>query len=75
MKFKKDGTGWRDLAFTNSDRVKLAVSIPDNKSKRRPSGLPFIYILEDNHGTYTSCHLSRGQLRTLANKILKELDR
>ncbi len=74
MKFVKDYLGWRDLKTgTGGEKRELTVSIPDRTGKHAPTSDPFISVYE--FGEYASINLSRKKLRTIANKILKELDR
>jgi hypothetical protein len=67
VKFKSDGGGWRDLIAGNEDEDHLQVSI-DTTPTRDSSH--FISIREGK--TYAAFHMTRGELRKIARKILKE---
>lgn len=70
MKFHKDGE-WRD-GFMHIDDRKLQISIDTKvKSKKKHCGFVMVELGEQA----VAIHVSRNNLRTLANAILKVLDR
>lgn len=68
MKFKNDGLGWRDLEVKAADNETFYAHF--NAETKR-----YFLACSDGIGAYASAHLTRRQLRAIANKILKELDR
>lgn len=71
MKFKKNFLGERELSYIDADSDVLEVTI---KPRGEKSSWPTVIVA--GHGDNRVCvAFTRKQLRTLANKILKELDR